>query len=267
MTPPNDPIRTLLVDDHADLRLVVRQILEIHGAFTIVGEAADGAEGEECARLLQPDLVLLDLDMPGVGGLEALPAIRQAAPTTKIVVLSGLDRREMEQRSLGLGAVGYLQKGLPAARLVEELVAVTGVMATVDEVVAEVRERIAGEPRSPGIARRFVDEVLHQWDCAELLDSVRLLVSEVVTNAVLHAGSDVELAVELRPFTIRVSVADGSDLPPERRVARDNEESGRGLELVEVLAESWGVDPRPGGGKVVWFEVPRGELVGRPDPR
>lgn len=262
MSSAPDAIRTLLVDDHADLRLVVRRILELHGSFIIVGEAADGAEGEDCARRLQPDLVLLDLDMPRVGGLEALPGIREAAPDTKIVVLSGLARQDMESQSLGLGAVGYLQKGLPASRLVEELVAITGVMATVDDVVAEVRERIEGEPRTPGIARRFVDQALERWDCGEVLDNVRLLVSEVVTNAVLHAGSEIELAVELRPFTVRVSVADGSDAQPTRRLARTDEESGRGLELVDVLAQSWGVEPRPGGGKIVWFEVPRGELVG-----
>src|SRR5262249_3231552 len=101
-----------------------------------------------------------------------------------------------------------------------------------------------------------VEELLREWNVGEALDSVRLLVSEVVANAVVHAGSDVRVAVQLRPDAVRVAVTDNDPTAPEPREAAPTDESGRGLNLVEVLSSAWGVDRVPGG-KHVWFEVPR----------
>jgi anti-sigma regulatory factor (Ser/Thr protein kinase) len=101
-----------------------------------------------------------------------------------------------------------------------------------------------------------VDETLRRWDCGEQLDVVTLLVSEVVTNAIVHAGTDVEVSVELKPDAVRIEVSDEAVGLPAPRDATDEETSGRGLALVEALASEWGVDSRPEG-KVVWFEVPR----------
>jgi len=78
------PIRLLLVDDSADLRFLVRTAVESRGGFEVVGEAGDGRLAIEVARETAPDVILLDLDMPSMGGLEALPLIRDASPDSKI---------------------------------------------------------------------------------------------------------------------------------------------------------------------------------------
>lgn len=105
------PIRVLLADDTADLRLVLRVFLEADGEFTVVGEAADGAEAVELAAAGRPDAVVLDLAMPVMDGLEAAEQIRTHSPSTKIVVLSGSDRERIAEVALARGASAYLQKG------------------------------------------------------------------------------------------------------------------------------------------------------------
>ena len=86
-------MRILLVDDHPITRAALSSLLEGHG-FSVAGEAADGAEAIEVARRLRPDLVLLDLSMPGLDGLQALPRIREAAPETEVVVLTASGTEE-----------------------------------------------------------------------------------------------------------------------------------------------------------------------------
>lgn len=108
---------------------------------------------------------------------------------------------------------------------------------------------------APGEARRFAAETLDGWGLGELSDVAILLVSELVTNAVLHGGDDGELVIEARAGCLRCSVHDSGGGQPRRRHAGPHDLSGRGLAIVETLAPRWGVDPRPGSGKIVWFEL------------
>lgn len=257
MTEDRRALRVLVVDDAEDLRLVVRLALEREGTFVVVGEAGDGRAAIEAAQALQPDIVLLDLAMPRVGGLEALPEIRAAAPEAQVVVLTGLPRHDNEPAARAAGAVGYLEKGVPSRRLVDELVSIGGLLETVDDVLAEQRAALDADPVAPRSARRFVDETLRRWDCADALGTVALLVTELVTNALVHARSAPEVVVILRRDRIRVEVSDRSASLPVVRAAKTDATSGRGLALVERLSADWGVAPAPDGGKVVWFEVPR----------
>ena len=251
------PIRLLLVDDNPDLRFLVRTAVESRGGFEVVAEAGDGRTAVELARELQPDVVLLDLDMPSMGGVEALPLLREVAPDAKVVVLSSFRRDDYESQVQAGGATGFLEKGITARRLVDELLAVTGLLELVEGVVAEVTQGLDADTASAGQARRFVDQVLSRWRCDAVLDDVKLLVSELVTNAVVHAHSEVEVAVRLLADSIRIEVVDrgtASTLLPTEPA--QDAESGRGLLLVESMASAWGVEPLDHG-KSVWFEVPR----------
>ncbi|MBV9412912.1 MAG: response regulator [Acidimicrobiia bacterium] len=113
-------VRVLLVDDLSDIRLVMRLLLEADGRAEVVGEAADGAEAVRLAAVLQPDAVVLDLRMPGMDGVAALPLIRDASPGTVVVALSALPVGPMTDRAIDLGAT-YVRK--PDLRRVVNLVA------------------------------------------------------------------------------------------------------------------------------------------------
>ena len=114
--------RTLLADDVFDLRFMVKLALERSGKFQIVAEAENGAEAIDLTRTHKPDLVLLDISMPVLDGLEALPQVLEAHSECKVVILSGFEAARLGPTALELGASGYLEKGVPPAQLVEELV-------------------------------------------------------------------------------------------------------------------------------------------------
>jgi PAS domain S-box-containing protein len=115
--------RVLLVDDAEDIRAMLRVTLEITG-MQIVGEAGTGEDAVRLAATTAPDVVLLDLAMPGMDGLEALPLIREAAPAARVVVMSGFAASHMEATTLALGASAYLEKGTTihdVGRVIEDL--------------------------------------------------------------------------------------------------------------------------------------------------
>jgi anti-sigma regulatory factor (Ser/Thr protein kinase) len=104
-------------------------------------------------------------------------------------------------------------------------------------------------------ARRFVIDMMRDSDTVADIDTASLLVTEIVTNAVLHALTPMSLSVEVGADVVRIEVRDGSELPPRMRDFSPIAATGRGLRLLEGLAVRWGVRPEPSGGKVVWFEV------------
>lgn len=113
---------------------------------------------------------------------------------------------------------------------------------------------IAGEARSAGLARRFLSETLLGWGVGDYEDTAELLLSELVTNAVLHARSRITVRVDLSPACLRMEVADDSPRPPVTRHYSAEATTGRGLNLVAALAQRWGVLPE-GQGKAVWVEL------------
>jgi DNA-binding NarL/FixJ family response regulator len=134
--------RVLIVDDHPLTREGLAALLEQHG-FLVVGQAADGREAIELARRLLPDLVLLDLSMPGLDGLSALPELRSASPSTEVVVLTASGTEENLLGAIRGGAAGYLLKTEPPDRIVEF-----------------VRGVVRGEAALSGaVARRLLEQV------------------------------------------------------------------------------------------------------------
>lgn len=112
------PPRVVIIDDTADLRDLLRIALS-RGGFVVVGEAGDGSKGIEVVRTHRPDVVLLDLAMPVMDGIEALPSIRRIVPDAKIVVLSGFGAQQMSARAVAAGADGYVQKGAPLSTILD----------------------------------------------------------------------------------------------------------------------------------------------------
>lgn len=246
----------VVADDLEDMRELLATALEADGRFEVVARAADGHEAVEAVRVCEPDLALLDLGMPGAGGMAMLPLVAAASPRTRVVVVSGFPRGQLASLTSGRGAVGYVEKGLSAKAMVNGIVAVAGVLEAAALALPQDRTFLEQDPRSSAAARRFVEETLRRWECDDVLDAVTLLVSELVTNSVIHAVSGAEVAVLLKPDTLRIEVSDSGAGIPGRQDAEGDATSGRGLSMVEILSSSWGIDEVEGG-KTVWFEVPR----------
>jgi DNA-binding NarL/FixJ family response regulator len=144
--------RILLVDDHPLTRSALAGLLAQHG-FDVVGEASDGEEAIEAAARLAPDLILLDLSMPGLDGLSALPRLRAAAPDCEVVVLTASGTEENLLGAIRGGAAGYLLKSEPPERIVDFLRGVARGEAALSGAVArrlleQVRE---GGGRNSGV--------------------------------------------------------------------------------------------------------------------
>ncbi len=133
------PIRVLVADDHLVVREGLRLILETEAGFEVAGEAADGAEAVRLAAELSPDVVLMDLRMPGVDGLEAMARIRESRPDAAIVVLTTFDEDDLMARALEAGARGYLLKDVTREALLDAVrAAARGEMLLRPEVLARV---------------------------------------------------------------------------------------------------------------------------------
>ena len=118
-----DPTRVLIVDDDADQRFVLRRLFRREG-ITEVFEAVDGDDALVVAREERPDVVVLDLAMPGRSGIDVLPELREAVGPVPIVVLSNLARRRWEAEVIERGAVGFVEKRTPTDRLISDVMAV-----------------------------------------------------------------------------------------------------------------------------------------------
>ncbi len=113
-------------------------------------------------------------------------------------------------------------------------------------------------PTSPSAARAFVRASGCPLHDLEVLDDALLIVSELVTNSVKYGGAPILLTIECDEHSLNIRVRDGSTDQPVPRVASDQDEGGRGLSLVEMLSDDWGVEPvtdEYGDGKAVWFRL------------
>jgi DNA-binding NarL/FixJ family response regulator len=116
--------RVVIADDHALMREGIKALLALAPDIEVVGEAEDGAQAIEACKRLEPDVVLLDIAMPGLGGLEAALGIRREVPRTKILVLTQYEDREYVSRFLKAGASGYVLKKAAGSDLVSAIRAV-----------------------------------------------------------------------------------------------------------------------------------------------
>ena len=136
---PSTPVRVLLVDDHPVMRDGLQQLLERTGEFEVVGHAGDGEEAERVAKEVVPDLVIMDVLMPGRDGIEACREIMDALPDIRVLILTASTERNAVIEAVAAGADGYLQK----------FTGTEGLLATVRDVAK-------GEYRMPRDAIRRV---------------------------------------------------------------------------------------------------------------
>lgn len=241
-------ISVLVVEDVPELRSVLLQSLRLRGGFDVVAEAEDGTSAIEAAARHQPDVVVLDLGLPDLAGHEVLTGLRAVSPAAQVVLYTGsVTPDEVPTHEI----TAYVSKDRDVAYLVDLLGNLT--RRPYDSAALA----LGPDPGDVGIARRFLTERCRQWGCGDVAEDAELVVSELVTNALIHAGSRCELRIGLTDGALRVQVTDQSEGMPEPRAADDQAEQGRGLLLVSVLCEAWGVEVLPGGGKVVWAELLR----------
>jgi DNA-binding NarL/FixJ family response regulator len=168
--------RILLVDDHPLTRSALSGLLMQHG-FDVVGEAEDGGGAVERAAELGPDLILLDLSMPGVDGLTALPLLREAAPQCEVVVLTASGTEENLLGAIRAGAAGYLLKSEPPERIVGFLRGVANGEAALSGAVAR---RLVEQVRANGGRTGVPDSIAAVLSAREL--EVLLLLDEHLTT-------------------------------------------------------------------------------------
>lgn len=115
------PIRVLIIDDHALFRSGIKSVLQRQADFVVVDEAGDGLEGVKRAKQSDPDVILLDLHMPGISGLEALPLLADEAPKAQVVMLTVSEDTDDLLDALRAGARGYLLKNIDTEFLLDSI--------------------------------------------------------------------------------------------------------------------------------------------------
>lgn len=139
-------IRVLIADDHAIVREGLISALSLENDIDIVGQAANGREAIEKATELQPDIIIMDISMPGCNGLEATATLANQLPQTRVLILTVSDREEDLFQAIRFGARGYLLKS-----------------ASINDIVTSIRQVVAGEAiLSSYVATRLLNELCHE---------------------------------------------------------------------------------------------------------
>jgi len=176
-----DKIRVVVVDDHTVVREGIRFVLNSQQDMEVIGEAGDGQEAMARVRELKPDVVLMDLAMPGIGGLEATRKIKALHPEVHILILTMQEGEEYFFKALDAGASGYLLKGASAADLVAGIRAV----------------HTGGVALGPIVAKKLVTDYLsHAGDAASSYDGLSPREREVLT-LIAEGKTNQEIATAL----------------------------------------------------------------------
>lgn len=180
-------ISVLLVDDHKLMRTGIKFILDDTTDIRVVGEASSGEEALERARVLKPNVILMDVSMPGIGGLEATRKLAMSLPDTRVIVLSAQTAEPFPMRLMEAGAAGYLTKDSAA-----------------DEIVTAIRRVLAGERYiSAEIARQLAMQAVNKTSGGspfEQLSSREMQVMIMATGG--HSVQDISDKLHLSPKTV-----------------------------------------------------------------
>ncbi len=204
-----DPIHILLVDDHAVVRSGLSKFLLVNKDFQLVGEAGDGAEAIQLVSLHMPDIVLMDLMMPGMDGIAATREIHQKFPQVKIIALTSFSEENLIQGALQAGATGYLQKNVTAAELASAIRSAYAGRMTLSPEAAQVLANSAAQPHIRGneltererdVLRGMVDGLNNNEIAARLvisLGTVKFHISNIFQKLGVDSRVEaVKLAIE-----------------------------------------------------------------------
>lgn len=144
------PIKILLVDDHTVVRSGLSKFLMVNKDMKLVGEASDGAEAVQKVSLYKPDVVLMDLLMPGMDGITATREITRKYPQVKVIALTSFAEQNMVQGALQAGAIGYLQKNVSAKELGNAIRSACEGRMTLSPEAAQVLANSVAQPQIPG---------------------------------------------------------------------------------------------------------------------
>lgn len=193
---PEQPrIRVVLADDHAALRAPLAAYLELAGDIEVVGEAGDGQEAIDQTKQFEPDVLMLDLNMPNVSGLEALPVVRRECPSTRVLVLTGRDETPFIMKALRAGANGYILKTATEAQLVNAVRDVySGGMVLGEGVAERIVEGLRANTQDPlneqehDVLRCIASGIEENDQIAETLKIDETQVVRLLKNAIDKLG-------------------------------------------------------------------------------
>jgi DNA-binding NarL/FixJ family response regulator len=184
MTKGTKPLRILVADDHELVRRGIRALLRARRGWTVVGEAINGREAVEKATRLKPDVAIVDISMPDLDGLRATRRIREAVPTTEVVVLTMHESDQMVRRVLEAGALGYVLKSDLATHLVKAVknvsagklfltpkvsdIILKGFLATVNQSHPTEHSQVRPNPREVEIIRLLAEGKANKEIAAKL---------------------------------------------------------------------------------------------------
>jgi DNA-binding NarL/FixJ family response regulator len=144
-------IRVLIVDDHVVVREGLRTFLELQDGIEVVGEAGDGTEALESAEQVEPDVVLMDLVMPGLDGVDAMRQLRERSPQIRVIVLTTFLDDDRLLSAIQAGAAGYLLKDVEPAELAQAVRAASAGQAVLNPTVAARLVEAIAENRTPAM--------------------------------------------------------------------------------------------------------------------
>lgn len=205
-------IKILLVDDHELVRTGFRHILDDAPGVEVVGEAESGEDAIVKAKQLEPDLVLMDINMPGIGGIEATRRVRRQNPNTQVIAVTVLSDAPFPEQLHDAGALGYLTKGCPADEMLQAIKVVSAGRPFIDSEVSQklTLARLTGaNPDSPfkTLSQREMQVLLmitQGQKTQEISDSLCLSPKTVSTyRHRLFEKLDVETDVELTLLSLR----------------------------------------------------------------
>ena len=213
-SPAGSPVhRTVVADDHPIVRQGIAALLATTDDFVVVGQASDGSEAVALADSLEPDLIVMDLRMPGLDGVEATEAVLARHPTTKVVVLTTYESDDSILRAIEVGASGYLLKASPEDELLAGLRAVAaGQVALAPAMAARLvgRARTGGEPPprvSPLSPRETEVLALVAEGCSNREIGRRLFVGEAtVKTHLLHVFEKLGVNDRTRAVTLALEL-------------------------------------------------------------